>query len=75
MARAGLALPASHPVVLPPFASVLADIGDTQSLQNSLSTFSGHLKRIQVKTPPPWQGPLSEVKIGDTGSKDTDFGD
>ena len=49
MARAGLAVPASHPVVLPPFTSVLADIGDTQSLQTSLSTFSGHLMRIKVQ--------------------------
>ena len=50
MARAGLAIPAAHPVVLPPFTSVLADIGDTQSLQSSLSTFSGHLMRIKVNS-------------------------
>lgn len=48
MARCGLAVPAAHPAKLPPFTAVLADIGDEQSLSSSLSTFSGHLRRIQV---------------------------
>lgn len=48
MARAGLAVPARHPVRLLPFPQVLADLGDEQSLSASLSTFSGHLKRIQA---------------------------
>ena len=46
MARAGLFVPAREPVELPWFAAVLADIGDEQSLQQSLSTFSGHIRRI-----------------------------
>jgi len=29
------------------FGSVLADIGDSQSLQQNLSTFGGHIKRIR----------------------------
>lgn len=49
MAKAGLYVPASEPVVLPWFDSVLCDIGDDQSLVQSLSTFSGHLRRIKVR--------------------------
>jgi dsDNA-specific endonuclease/ATPase MutS2 len=48
MAKAGLPLPAEAPARLPAFSSVLADIGDEQSLTANLSTFSGHLRRIQV---------------------------
>jgi DNA mismatch repair protein MutS2 len=46
MAKVGLFVPASEPVELPWFNLILADIGDEQSLQQSLSTFSGHIKRI-----------------------------
>jgi len=46
MAKAGLFVPAKEPVELPWFEQILADIGDEQSLQQSLSTFSGHIKRI-----------------------------
>ncbi|GFR39679.1 hypothetical protein Agub_g151, partial [Astrephomene gubernaculifera] len=48
MARCGLALPAAAPARLPAFSRVLADIGDEQSLSANLSTFSGHLRRIQA---------------------------
>jgi DNA mismatch repair protein MutS2 len=46
MARAGLFLPCSGTPRLPWCCRVLADIGDEQSLQQSLSTFSGHISRI-----------------------------
>jgi|GEM_PF-18480 MutS2 family protein len=46
MAKAGMFVPAREPVELPWFDNILADIGDEQSLQQSLSTFSGHIRRI-----------------------------
>ncbi|MBP0017167.1 MAG: endonuclease MutS2 [Cyanobacteria bacterium SBLK] len=46
MAKSGLFIPAREPVELPWFSQVCADIGDEQSLQQSLSTFSGHIRRI-----------------------------
>jgi DNA mismatch repair protein MutS2 len=46
MARAGLFLPCATTPRLPWCSQVLADIGDEQSLQQNLSTFSGHIRRI-----------------------------
>ncbi|KAK6149905.1 hypothetical protein DH2020_017430 [Rehmannia glutinosa] len=46
MLKAGLYLPAQNNPQLPWFDLVLADIGDQQSLEQSLSTFSGHISRI-----------------------------
>ncbi|XP_021726437.1 uncharacterized protein LOC110693606 [Chenopodium quinoa] len=46
MSKAGLYLPAKSIPKLPWFDLVLADIGDHQSLEQSLSTFSGHILRI-----------------------------
>ena len=47
MAKCGIPVPAEAPVKIPCFDAVYADIGDEQSLSASLSTFSGHLKRIE----------------------------
>ncbi|KAK6135144.1 hypothetical protein DH2020_031092 [Rehmannia glutinosa] len=46
LGNAGLYVLASEPARIPWFDFVLADIGDEQSLSQSLSTFSGHLKQI-----------------------------
>ncbi|XP_057804258.1 uncharacterized protein LOC131019679 isoform X2 [Salvia miltiorrhiza] len=46
MAKSGLYVLASEAAKIPWFDYVLADIGDEQSLSQSLSTFSGHLKQI-----------------------------
>jgi len=47
MAQAGLPVPASR-AEFPLFDEVLADIGDQQSIQENLSTFSAHIAHIRT---------------------------
>jgi DNA mismatch repair protein MutS2 len=46
MSQSGLPIPAAAGATVPLFQGIWIDVGDEQSLQQSLSTFSGHLARI-----------------------------
>lgn len=47
MVRSGLHVPCRPESRIYPFGKIFADIGDEQSIEENLSTFSGHLTRIR----------------------------
>ena len=67
MAQCGLFIPAAEGSQVQLLDDVLADIGDEQSLEQSLSTFSSHMRRITAilnKTTPRTLVLLDEVGAG-----------
>ncbi|MBE3070316.1 MAG: Smr/MutS family protein, partial [Planctomycetes bacterium] len=47
MAQTGLLVPAKEGSTFPPLGQVLVDIGDEQSIEANLSTFSGHIQHVR----------------------------
>ena len=47
MGQSGMFIPARRGAAMPVFRDVFIDVGDEQSLQQSLSTFGAHIKRIK----------------------------
>jgi DNA mismatch repair protein MutS2 len=66
MHQAGLRVPAAAGARLPVFERVMADIGDEQSIAQSLSTFSSHLRNVVrfLET----AGPASLVLLDEVGA-------
>ena len=46
MNQAGLQIPAAEGSVLPIFDAIYVDVGDRQSIESSVSTFSSHMRRV-----------------------------
>ncbi len=65
MDRAGLPVPALDGSIIPPCRGVFVDIGDDQSIEKSLSTFSSRIRRLDIITQ--LAGPDSLVLIDEVG--------
>jgi len=67
--RLGLPLPCGEGTRVPLLATVLTDIGDQQSIENDLSTYSSHLARMRVILE---HGPLPGLFLVDELGSGTD---
>ncbi|MFA7330341.1 MAG: Smr/MutS family protein [Candidatus Delongbacteria bacterium] len=67
--RLGLPLPCGEGTKIPLLATVLTDIGDQQSIENDLSTYSSHLARMKVILE---HGPLPGLFLVDELGSGTD---
>ncbi|MCL2700850.1 MAG: hypothetical protein FWE88_04055 [Phycisphaerae bacterium] len=47
MAQSGMHIPVRRGAIMPAYRDVFIDIGDEQSLEQSLSTFGAHIKRVR----------------------------
>ena len=69
MARSGLFIPSEETPIIPFCPNIYADIGDNQSLQENLSTFSGHINRIkEILDSLDYKSGLSIVLLDEIGS-------
>ena len=66
MNQSALAIPAEEGSALPVFDGIYADIGDEQSINQSLSTFSAHITRISAITA--CAGEASLILLDELGS-------
>jgi DNA mismatch repair protein MutS2 len=66
MAQTGLLVPAREGSTFPVLERVLVDIGDEQSIEANLSTFSGHIRHINEVLPA--SGPRSLVLLDEIGA-------
>ena len=73
MAQSGLHIPAKHGSEMAVFDQVFADIGDEQSIEQNLSTFSSHITKIaatlnHIESAPDKTGEKSLVLLDEIGA-------